>query len=71
MFVTPAATPVTMPEEEPTVAIVPLPLVHKPPPVLFVKVVDPVMHTNGLPEIGLSGGFTVTVVVALQPVDNE
>lgn len=64
----PALTPVTMPVVEPMVATPVLPLVHMPPPVASVTVVVAPMHALNVPPIAAGLAFTVTTVVALQPV---
>ena len=65
----PAVTPVTMPEEEPTVALVLL-LLQVPPAVASVSVIVAPSQTEELPEIDGGVGFTVTVtvVVFVQPI---
>ena len=70
MFATPPAdaTPVTLPELVPTVAIVVLSLVQVPPAVASVNIVDNPKHTFVIPVIAEGKGYTLTVVVALQPV---
>ena len=55
----PAATPVTMPEEEPMVATEVLLLVHVPPLVASVSVVVWPVHTLVVPAIAAGVGFTV------------
>lgn len=62
----PAVTPVTMPVE-PTVAMPVLPLVHVPPPGVPVSAVVEAAHTVSVPVM-VGVVFTVTVVVAAQPV---
>lgn len=58
---------VTIPEEEPTVALEVLPLVHVPPPASLRVVVEP-EHTFADPDIGAGSGSTVNSVVAMQLV---
>ena len=65
----PADTPVTIPDDEPTVAL-PLPALHAPLPVLSLSVVPEPAHTIALPVIIDGSGLTVTTAVALQPVVN-
>ena len=66
----PAATPVTIPDDEPTVATPTLPLVHVPPDgVLFNVVVRPAQTVN-VPVTDVGNGLTVMVVAAIQPVVN-
>ena len=59
----PAATPVTVPDNEPIVAFALL-LVHKPPPTPSDKPVVVPAHTIGEPDIGPGERLTVTVVLA-------
>lgn len=66
--VTPAATPVTTPVEEPTVAIDPLPLLHVPPAVASVRLDVEPAHASVVPEIPTGNGLTVIGVVVIQPV---
>lgn len=62
----PAATPVTTPDDDPTVAIRTLLLLHVPPQ-QSNKLVVPPTHTDMVPDIADGGGFTVTVTVAEHP----
>lgn len=62
-------TPLTIPDAEPTVAIVVLPLVHVPPPASVSAVVEP-EHTVMAPVIGDVAVLTVNVAKAWQPVDS-
>ena len=66
----PAETPVTMPEEEPTVATAVLLLLHTPPVTLSDKVMVEPIHTPERPVIvpAFGDGFTVRVLVAIQPL---
>ena len=66
----PDDTPVTIPVEEPTVAIPVLPLVHVPPLVTSLKVVVIPAQTTAVPLIDEGNGFTVTTIVAIQPVES-
>ncbi len=61
----PAATPETMPDEEPTVATDVVPLVQVPPEVVFDNVVVEPAQTFIAPVIAASVGraFTVTTAV--------
>jgi hypothetical protein len=61
----PAATPVTTPDEEPTVATVRSLLLHTPPEVALLNVVVAATHTVEAPVIAATVGklFTVTVFV--------
>ena len=63
MLDVPPATPVTIPDELPTVATVVVPLVHVPPPVTSFNVVVLPTHSENVPVIGLGNVFTVTVAV--------
>ena len=65
-MVVPLATPVTVPDVDPIVAIPVDPDTHVPPPASLNAVVNPV-QTDAVPEIAEGSGFTVTVVVVLQP----
>jgi len=65
----PAATPVTMPDADPTVALVVALLVHVPPLVVFERAVVPPAHMVLLPEFAGNAAFTVTVVERAHPVD--
>jgi hypothetical protein len=64
----PAATPVTIPEPEPTDAVVGLLLLHVPAGVELLKVVVRPKHTFMFPVIGAGGGNTVNPTVVRQPV---
>jgi hypothetical protein len=68
MVAVPAATPLTIPVAEPTVAVVTSLLLHVPPLVLLVKFVVAPVHIVPVPVIAEGNALTVTVVVALQPV---
>lgn len=70
IFKEPAATPVTIPVPEPTVASEALLLLHVLLPEPFVKVVVNPTHTFGVPPITAGKGFTVAVTVVKQPVGN-
>jgi hypothetical protein len=59
----PAATPVTTPVAEPTVAVDALLLLHVPPASVFVNVVDADEHTVLAPVIVAGIGVTETTVV--------
>ena len=63
----PAATPVTTPVKEPTVAIEVLPLLQVPPVALSVSVVVVPIHRVAVPPIALGVRFTVTILVAALP----
>jgi hypothetical protein len=66
----PAETPVTTPLDEPTVAMLTLPLLHVPPPIESLNVVELPAHSVRMPAIGGIGGIEVTTTVAepAQPV---
>lgn len=64
----PDATPVSMPDALPASALAVLPLIHVPPIVVLLRVVLEPSHTTGVPEIAAGIAFTVTAVVAWQPV---
>ena len=66
MVVTPTILPVTTPVEDMD-AMVELLLLHVPPPASLRVVVDP-RHTALAPSIAVGNGFTVTIVVMIQPV---
>jgi hypothetical protein len=63
--------PLTKPVEEPTVAIPGMALIQTPPVLVSVSVVVDPAHSNKVPDIRPGTGFTVTVVVTMQPVDIE
>jgi hypothetical protein len=62
MVVVPAATPVTIPVEEPTVATGETVLAHVPPLVASVKVIEDPTHTVLLPVIAAGAAVTVSVL---------
>ena len=64
MVAEPTDTPVTIPVE-PTVTVASA-LLHVPPRVASPKLIDPPTHIEAAPVIGRIG-FTVTVVVTIQP----
>lgn len=60
----PAETPVTIPEDAPTViAVHPTPVDHDPPVVASVSVIVDPSHTWVSPPIAAGTGFTVTSAV--------
>ena len=63
MFAVPAASPVTMPVLDPTVAIAVLPLAHVSPP-LLVNVVAEFKQILVVPPIAKGTGLTIIVVCA-------
>jgi hypothetical protein len=63
----PAATLVTTPVVEPTVATLPLPLVHVPYDIALPRVVADPWHIANEPVIAVGAIFTVTTAVAVQP----
>lgn len=67
IVVAPAATPVTVPVTEPTVATATVLLLHTPPVVAELSVVADPAHTLVVPVIAAGIALTVTVVVVLQP----
>ena len=66
----PPETPVTAPLPDPTVAMATLLLVHEPPRVASVRLVVAPAQTVAAPEMAEGVGFTVMIVVVLQPVGN-
>lgn len=68
MVVTPSATPVTIPVDAPTVAVVVLDEDQVPPAVASVSVVVPPIQTTGVPPIVAGNAFTVATAVLRQPV---
>lgn len=69
MTAVPAATPVTIPDVNPIVAIEPSELCHVPPVTLFVSVLDAPAQIFVAPPIEPGALVILTVIVALQPVD--
>jgi hypothetical protein len=69
----PEDTPVTIPVEEPTVAVPVLLLVHVPPvlPLSINAIVDPTQTVDGPAIEGVGVAFIVTVVYASHPVPME
>ena len=67
VLVVATAAPVTMPVNEPTVATEVVPLVHVPPASTSDNVVVCPAHITNVPEIAVGKGFTVTIVVIIQP----
>ena len=63
----PAVTPVTIPVDDPTVAL-PLLLLHVPPAGVEFNVVVKPTQTLKTPVIAVGFGFTVTMAVLIQPV---
>ena len=68
MFVTPSETPVTRPEETPTVATDGVLLVHETPPdvVLLTTVAAPT-HMLAAPDMALGSALMTMFLVAMQP----
>jgi hypothetical protein len=66
MTVVPVVTPLTMPDDEPTVATVVLLLIQVPPAVASVTVIVEPAHTLVGPLIAAGAGLTVTTAVARQ-----
>ena len=67
MFVVPAATPFTIPESKPTVAVPVLLLLHVPPTASLSVIFDPA-HTFIVPVIAAGNGLTVITALTIQPV---
>lgn len=65
MVTMPAATPVTMPVDDPTVAVPVAPEDHVPPLVASASVSVLPTHTPPAPVIAAGMGYAVTVVVVL------
>lgn len=67
MVAVPAATPPTMPDVIPTVAVPVAPLLHVPGEVVLERVVLPPTHNRAVPVIGDTavGALTVTMRVAV------
>ena len=61
--------PLTIPDEEPTVAIEVDPEVHVPPAVGSVRVVEAAGHVVNVPEIPAGNGLTVIDFVTEHPPD--
>lgn len=59
--------PVTIPVDEPTVAMAGLPVLHEPPVVAMLKVVAPPTQMWLTPVIDGGAGFTVMPLVMRQP----
>ena len=68
MSAVPAATPVTAPLAEVTVATAALPVVHVPPVTVLMNSVAAPAHTSGVPVMAGGSPVTVTVVDIVQPV---
>ena len=66
----PAAAPVTTPDDELTLAVPEALLVHTPPVGDEDNVVVDPVHTESVPDIAEGVVFTVTALVAKQPVLN-
>jgi hypothetical protein len=69
MVAVPDATPVTIPEAEPTVATVVVLLAHAPPPASVSDVVRPT-HTLAVPVIEDGSGLIVATSDVRHPVPN-
>jgi hypothetical protein len=67
MLTTPPLTPVTTPVAEPTVATAVLALVHEPPVLLLLSVVEVPAHVTAVPVFA-DNALTVTSRVVKQPV---
>ena len=68
MITVPTETPASKPDEIPIDAIAGLALVQLPPVMAFVRGVDWPRQTWYSPVIGGGIGFTVSVLLTLQPV---
>jgi hypothetical protein len=68
MVTIPGVTPDTIPEAEPTLPMTSFPLLHVPPVVALNKVVVSPWQTLAMPVMFAGSGFTVTILVAIQPV---
>lgn len=68
MVAVPAATPVTIPVPDPTVAITVLLLLHAPPVVASLSVVVWLTHAVVAPVIADGSAFTVTGFVDIHPL---
>ena len=71
MFVVPDETPFNKPVDTPMVATPVLLLVHEPPPVLLVNVIEEPTHTLEAPVIAAGLALTVKPATAIQPTPNE
>ena len=67
----PVEPPVTKPVVTPTDAMVGVLLLHMPPVVGSVNVVELPAQARNVPAIGAGAGFTVTWLVVKQPPPNE
>ena len=67
MVLNPGATPVTIPVVEPTRAMFEFVAVQVPPGIELVRVIGVEVHTELGPAVAAKG-YTVNVVVAVQPV---
>ena len=68
MVEVPAATPVATPPGDVTPATAGTLLTHVPAPPASESVVERPIQTVSVPSMAVGGGFTVTVVVLIQPV---
>ena len=67
----PVSTPVTMPVEEPTVAVPVALLLQVPPAGISPSAVVSPWHTESVPVIADGSALTVTTVVRIQPVTGK
>ncbi len=67
----PAPTPLTIPDELPTVAIDELLELHVPPEVEFDKVAEPPTHNSKVPVLAEGAALTVIIAVRRQPEASE
>lgn len=71
IIVVPADNPDIVPLVTPMVATAVLLLLHVPPGELLLIVIDDPAQTPVAPVITADAGFTVTIVVTVQPKPNE
>ena len=67
----PAATPLTTPVTEPTVAVPGALLVHEPVPVASLNVVLRPTHTDAVPVIATGNALIVVCILKLETQPNE
>lgn len=69
MMLVPSATPLTIPEVLPMVAMVVVVLIQVPPATASLRVIVAPTHTALGPVMAAGIVYTATVVLTLQPVD--
>ena len=69
MMLVPSATPLTIPEVLPMVAMVVVVLIQVPPATASLSVIVAPTHTAPGPVMAAGIVYTATVVLTLQPVD--